>query len=130
MSGYVPNALLGRLVGLELGAVAFIRDYVELNFDGPLLTCEVWPTVGIGESVLGIRNPGYRDALCSFIGQAVAATAEATGQGLSVAFSQGSISLHPSWDELVGPEIAMLSGFADRAWMVWRPGEDSFEDLA
>jgi hypothetical protein len=126
----VPNELLGRLVGLELGGVAFFRDYVVLNFDGPLLTCEVWPAVGIGGSVLGIRDPGYRDALCSFIGQAVAATTEATGQGLSVAFSPGSVSLHPARDELVGPEIAMLSGFADRAWMVWRPGEDSFEDLA
>jgi hypothetical protein len=65
-----------------------------------------------------------------FIGQSVAATAEATGQGLSVDFAMGSVSLHPSRDEVVGPEIAMLSGFEDRAWMVWRPGEESFEDLA
>lgn len=26
-------------------------------------------------------------------------------------------------------EVAPLAGFADSAWMVWRPGEDSFEDL-
>lgn len=42
----------------------------------------------------------------------------------------GWIALHPSVDELVGPEIGMLSGFDDGHWMVWRPGEDSFEDLA
>jgi hypothetical protein len=58
------------------------------------------------------------------------ATSEATGRGLSVDFAEGSLTLHPSRDELVGPEIAMLRGFEDRAWMVWRPGEESFEDLA
>lgn len=130
MSSYTPNALLGRLVGRELAIVAFVRDYLQLDFDGPLLTCEVWPTVRADTGHLGVADAGYRDALCSFIGEPVVSTTERTGTGLVVAFAAGAVVLHPRWDELAGPEIAMLSGFEDRAWMVWRPGEDSFEDLA
>jgi hypothetical protein len=33
----VSNVLQFRdLVGLELGSVCFVRDYVELHFDGPV----------------------------------------------------------------------------------------------
>jgi hypothetical protein len=38
--------------------------------------------------------------------------------------------VHPKADEVPGPEIALLNGFKDGHWMCWRPGEDSFEDLA
>lgn len=130
MGEYVPNALLGRLVGRELAIVAFVRDYVQLNFDGPLLTCDVWPTVRVGAAQLSVADAGYRDALCSLIGETVVSTTERTRTGLVVEFSAAAVVLHPRWEELQGPEIAMLSGFEDRAWMVWRPGEESFEDLA
>ncbi|MFJ9365864.1 hypothetical protein ACIRRA_15810 [Nocardia sp. NPDC101769] len=39
----------------------------------------------------------------------------------------GAITLRPTYDKLVGPEIATLAGFVDRAWMCWRPGEAAFE---
>ncbi|HVK23471.1 MAG TPA: hypothetical protein VM677_19130 [Actinokineospora sp.] len=51
------------------------------------------------------------------------------GSGLEIVFPGGSVHLHPRGEDLLGPEIAMLSGFADGRWMVWRPGADSFEDL-
>ncbi|MET8860251.1 hypothetical protein [Streptomyces sp. NPDC004579] len=47
----------------------------------------------------------------------------------SVQFVMDYVQLHPAASELVGPEIAMLNGFADQRWMVWRPGEEAFEDL-
>lgn len=31
------GAALRRLVGLEISAVCFVRDYVEVHFDGPVL---------------------------------------------------------------------------------------------
>lgn len=31
------EAGLRHLVGLEVSAVSFVRDYVELHFDGPVL---------------------------------------------------------------------------------------------
>jgi hypothetical protein len=137
MSAYVPNELLSRLVGRRLNAVVFSMDYLILWFDGDresrgnvVLHCDVFPVVEMGGSVYAERDSGYGDALRSLIPQAVEETVESTGVGIAIAFPTGRLVLHPGANELVGPEIAMLSGFDDGQWMCWRPGEDSFEDLA
>ncbi|WP_069110473.1 hypothetical protein [Jiangella alba] len=67
--------------------------------------------------------------LVAFIGYDVNATHEAIGKGVRLDLSGGSIQLRPTLDELVGPEIATLNSFDDRAWMTWRPGEEAFEYL-
>ncbi|MGW4246962.1 hypothetical protein [Nocardia sp. NPDC004722] len=117
------------MIDLELASVVFVRDYVQLDFDGPRLSCFVWPTVDIGGASRSLGYAGYRDALCSFISQPVASTEEAVGTGLVLRFAMGAVTIHPTPDELRGPEIAMISGFADKSWGVWRPGEDTFADL-
>lgn len=127
---YVPNALLGRLVGRTLVTVVFLKWYLQLTFDGPYLNCDVWPTVDIGDGVLRYGDSGYRDALCSLLTEPVIGTREETGVGLVIEFDSGIVQIHPSPEQLEGPEIALLSGFEDGAWMCWRPGEESFEDLA
>lgn len=134
---FVPNEFLGRLRGRRLNAVVFSMDYVILWFDGDAhargnvtLTCDVWPTVERDGRRLRETDPGYGDVLRSLIPQTVVGTSEASGAGLQITFAVGRLLLHPAQEELVGPEIAMLSGFEDGAWMVWRPGEESFEDLA
>jgi hypothetical protein len=131
----VPNELLGRLVGFRLYSVQFVMDYVQLRFDGPtedmpVLNCDVMPAVesSTGEVIPG--QLGYADALRALIPGEVVATSEATGSGLRIEFETATIALHPRFDDLTGPEIAVLSGFQDRQWMCWRPGEESFEDLA
>jgi len=58
----------------------------------------------------------------------VVETRESTGLGLLLLFDRGCIRFHPRIEE-IHAKIAMLSGFSDGAWMVWRPGEDSFEDV-
>jgi hypothetical protein len=132
---YELNSLLGRLVGFRLYSVEFVLDYVQLRFDGPdsadqpVLTCYALPAVVLGEHRHRADQPGWADAVRGLIGQDVTATQEATGVGLRLDLPGGSLQLHPTAAELCGPEIAMLDGFGDRAWMCWRPGEDAFEDL-
>ncbi|MET7986501.1 MULTISPECIES: hypothetical protein [unclassified Streptomyces] len=87
------------------------------------------PTVTLSGQTFSPAEAGWTDALRGLIPQVVTATREETGIGVKVDFGTGSIQLHPAESELVGPEIAMLGGFSDRSWMVWRPGEDAFEDL-
>ncbi|RSM75755.1 hypothetical protein DL991_27155 [Amycolatopsis sp. WAC 01375] len=133
--GYLPNELLGRLVGSRLYSVNFVYDYVQLHFDRPggdlpILTCDAMPTVTVVNGTYTDGRPGYADALRSLITATVVSTEEATGTGLSVELDTGSLALHPTLAELTGPEIANLTGFTDGQWMCWRPGEDSFEDLA
>ncbi len=130
---YVPNELLSRLVGCQMYSVQFVMNYVQLRFDNdegdePLLNCGVWPEVTLDGVTFHEPDLGYADALRKLVPATVVETREATGVGVCLVFERGSIRLHPTLDE-VYVEIAMLSGFADRAWMVWRPGEESFEDL-
>ncbi|WP_040807634.1 hypothetical protein [Nocardia concava] len=125
----VEDSLLGRLIGLELASVVFVRDYLQLDFDGPRLTCYVWPTIEADGITRSLGDSGYRDSLCALISQTVVSTEEAVGAGLVLGFAIGTLSIHPTPEELEGPEIAMLAGFPDRAWDLWRPGEDTFSDL-
>lgn len=122
------DSLLGELVGEELGSVVFVRDYVQFDFDGPRLTLLVWPSlVAEGEAIV-MGEPGYRDALCGLIDQKVVATAENRDQGLGVDFGSAGLVIKPDLAEVVGPEIATLSGITDQpVWEVWRPGEFPFD---
>lgn len=134
-SGYVPNELLSRLVGFRLSSVQFVMDYVQLRFDGPtedmpVLTCIAKPVVETPAGVIVPRASGYTDSLVALIPDDVVRTTEATGDGLRIEFPSGTVVLHPAFDDLVGPEIALLDGFADGQWMCWRPGEEAFDDLA
>lgn len=132
---WVPNGLLDRLVGNRLYSVEFVMDYVQLRFDGDeiasgpvVLHCYVWPKVKFGDRFWRETDQGYADALRGLISGTVNATAEGTGVGLRVDLDTGSIVIHPELEE-VYVEIAELQGFDDGSWMVWRPGETSFEDL-
>ncbi len=133
-ANYVPNQLLGRLVGFRLYSVGFVADYVQLRFDGPtedrpVLNCDVLPTVETPAGQVIPTQLGYADALVAHIFQVVVATVEETGRGLRIEFDRTTLSIHPSLSEVEGPEIALLSGFTDNRWMCWRPGEETFEDV-
>jgi len=62
---------LKDLIGREISAVAFVRDYVEFHFDGPILRSRADPQVAVGEAVYCFPKPGSRDALCLVIGATV-----------------------------------------------------------
>ncbi len=125
-SEQIPNPLLARLGGLELTSVAFVGDYVQLVFNGPTLSCFTWPTVKSGGSELRIGEPGYRDALCDLMSRAVSSAVEREGDGLRIDLGDAAIVVKPVDGETTGHEVAMLSGFSDHDWMVWRPGEPAF----
>lgn len=133
---YAPNELLSRLVGNRMYSVEFVlNEYVHFRFDGPpgaakpvTLNCDVWPEVDYCGRVWHEDDLGYADALRKLVPGSVVSTSEQTGKGIRITLDTGVIVIHPKL-EAVYVEIAMLAGFPDGAWMVWRPGEDSFEDL-
>jgi hypothetical protein len=125
-SAYVPNALLGRLVGFRLYSVQFVMDYVQFRFDGPtedmpVLNCDVLPVVETPSGPVAAGQVGYADALRAFIPSRVVATVEATGQGIRIEFDDRAICLHPDIDEVLGPEIALLGGLHGRQLDVLAP---------
>jgi hypothetical protein len=55
----------------ELAGVAFVRDYIEFYFDGPILRALIDPTVTIGNHLSRSSDEGWRNTLCSLIGKKI-----------------------------------------------------------
>jgi hypothetical protein len=96
----------------------------------PILNCYAMPAVTAQADRFVDGQRGYGDAQRSLIPGVVTRTQEATGLGLRIELDTGSAVLYPPAGDLAGPEIALLPGFEDRQCMCWRPGGESFEDLA
>jgi hypothetical protein len=124
--------ILDALIGTVLSSVVFVADYMQLDFNGPRLTCWVWPTVSLnGEQPRRMGDPGYRDALCALISQELIDADESALAGVVLSFASGSVSIRPDEEDLSGPEIAMLQlNNSEHRWDIWRPGEGIFEYLA
>ena len=72
MAETAPGVL--ELKGEELSAVAFVRDYVEFHFDGPVLRAFTNPEVVLSTgAVARFPGPGSCDALRALIGSTVRA---------------------------------------------------------
>lgn len=133
---YIPNQLLSRLVGDRMYSVEFVlNDYVQFRFDGSAhvgkpvtLNSYVWPVVEYGGRTWLEGDLGYADAIRRLMPGVVSATTERTGHGIRIELDTGAVVIHPNV-EVVNVEIAEIMGWNDGAWMVWRPGEDSFEDI-
>lgn len=112
-----------------------VLDYVQLGFEGPtpdmpVLNCYTMPAVTVQAARFADRQPGCADALRSMIPGAAARPGEAAGLGLRIELDTSSAVLHPPAGDLAGPEIALLPASDTGKWMDWRPGGESFEDLA
>ncbi len=59
------------LEGSQLSSVEFVQDYVQLRFDGPMLTAITQPRVRVMNQWYEWGTQGYRDALCGRIGKLV-----------------------------------------------------------
>jgi hypothetical protein len=94
------------IIGEKLSAVVFILDYVQLQFDGPTLTCLRFPFLLVEGKQISVDQQGYRDRLCEQIGKTVAAVSTKEDVEILITFSDNSaisISLKP--EDYCGPEI-------------------------
>jgi hypothetical protein len=115
-----PYKLFGQLRGRELSSVEFVRDYLQLRFDGG-------PTINVMSPVVVTRTAGrsrswddqFRNALCGQIGKSVGNAEVVEQLHLLIAFDDGSeitISLVP--DDYGGPEAVYYHGFDNAEWGV------------
>jgi hypothetical protein len=114
-----PYKLFEQLRGRELNSVEFVRDYLQLRFDGP--------TINVMTPVVVTRSTGrsrswdeqFRNALCEQIGKAVRSVEVVEQLRLVIAFddrSEISISLVP--EDYSGPEAVYYHGFDNADWDV------------
>lgn len=83
---------LNDLRDIQLSSVEFVQDYLQLHFETALLTLYVWPDVADADAIsVAFGEPGYRDALCSVIGETVSEAALDEGSSLTVEFENGTV---------------------------------------
>jgi hypothetical protein len=78
------------LAGEELSAVAFVRDYVEFHFDGPVLRALAAPILRDGGAQPRFPEAGSRDALCALIGRQVAGVEVDDERAIRLRFEGGA----------------------------------------
>jgi hypothetical protein len=99
---------LEDLVGEELGGVCFVRDYVELHFDGPILRALSSPTVACGSESAVFPDAPSRELLCRLIGTEVTG-AVVRPLVLRIEFSGGAGVVEiPRMSRGLLPEVAHL----------------------
>lgn len=83
------------LVGEELNTVAFVMDYVEFQFNGPVLRALTNPIVQATGSLTRFPEAGSRDALCSLIGLEVVAVQIRKDDRIDVVMDGGRVLTIP-----------------------------------
>jgi hypothetical protein len=79
------------IIGEELTSVAFVSDYLVLDFDGPTVTYYAWPSVLLEDGSFGFGEPGYRDMLCAQIGENVVQAQLEEFSAVTIEFENGIV---------------------------------------
>jgi hypothetical protein len=100
---------LEALGGKQVTAVAFVFDYLRLEFEAIFLTVLSDPCVEAADVRLRAGLAGYKDMLCDRISQTVTEASEEKGKEIRLSFGDGSIIRIPLKDEeRRGTEAALL----------------------
>lgn len=98
---------LEELVGEQLNIVAFVMDYVEFHFNGPVLRALTHPLLNTGREQFAFPLPGSRDALCTLIGTGVASVDVQEDRWIRLEMADGkSLTIPLDQEARVGPEAA------------------------
>ena len=116
---YDPGQPLNLLIGVELSSIEFVRDYLQLRFDGPYITVLTEPLIIVEHKEYSRRDEGFCNELLRFIGVPVEKTLLREGQTISLHFPSGRsiiISLRP--EDLKGRSAEAVN-FNDGAGGLW-----------
>ncbi len=105
------NRFQQLLVGEELSGVTFVRDYLQLQFNAPLLNAYTPVTVQRGDHRAVFGETVFANLLIGQIGKVVRSAGLRADEALDITFDDNSkilISLRP--EDYVVPEAIMLSG--------------------
>ena len=90
-----------------------MQDYVQLRFDGPVVSFFEWPDVFREEGSYAFGEPEYRNILCGVIGESVSAASVEEGEAIEIVFENGvTVRASLRVEDLSGPEGGSIS-YAD-----------------
>jgi hypothetical protein len=98
---------ISDLIGEQFTVVAFVMDYVEFHFNGPVLRSLTDPIVQTETGRVQFPEPGSRDALCTLIGSTVEVASVHEGDRIEIRTAESQTLIVPL-DEASrrGPEAA------------------------
>lgn len=112
--------ILDVLEGKQLSAVVFIQDYIQFQFDGPVLSAITDPTVEIEGRIYARKTPGFCEQLIRCIAHIVTRASAEKGSAIRVElgdFAVISISLRQ--EDRVTAEAAIFDAGQTGGWNVW-----------
>ncbi|MBB1257846.1 hypothetical protein [Streptomyces alkaliterrae] len=101
---------LQLLMGLEVSAVSFVRDYVELHFDGPVLRALSDPVGVYGGREWRFPAPGSLELMHCYIGKTVDGYELDPGRILALDFGEDRFAIPLDSDSTGDPEAVHLVG--------------------
>lgn len=112
---------LEELAGRQLSAVTFLRDYVQLQFDGPVLNVMNTMVASSHEHSARTGDDQFRNLLCGHICGQVQAV-DISFDALSIELlDAGRITVLLGDEHYSGPEAIYYYGFRNGGWGVIRP---------
>lgn len=106
---------------LELIGITFIRDYIQLLFDGPILNIYTLPQIVIQDKIFTSTQSGYYDVMCLLIGKEVlSAYEDKKKERIAIKF-ENDIELFVSLklEDRDCVEAVMLKIEPREAWYIW-----------
>ncbi|MEO0398138.1 MAG: hypothetical protein AAF224_01800 [Pseudomonadota bacterium] len=120
------TTVLSRLHGRQLSAVVFVQDYMQFQFDGPVLTTYLCPLLILKDGVLTYDDTGYKDSICDCIGSIVVDTFDEPDHRIGVVFENGAaLQISLQAEDQIGPEAATFDDSSSNDFMVWRTGDQA-----
>ncbi|MFG1811063.1 hypothetical protein [Streptomyces sp. NPDC049040] len=101
---------LQLLMGLEVSAVSFVRDFVELHFDGPILRALSDPSGVYGGREWRFPAPGSLELMRCYIGKTVDGYELDPDRILALDFGEHRFVIPLDSDSSGGPEAAHMVG--------------------
>ena len=101
------NPLL-NLIDKKLSAVVFVLDYLQIQFDGFILTFLDYPKVEVDKSIYSFGENGYRNKICEFIGKSVSAVNYVEDEIFSLSFDSGKIYCSINPESYRSPEMIIF----------------------
>ena len=108
-----PDDSLQLLMGLEVSAVSFVRDFVELHFEGPVLRALSDPLGVYGGREWRFPEPGSMELMRRYIGRTVDGFELDPDRILALDFGQHRFAIPLDSDSRTGPEAANMVGVGE-----------------
>ena len=105
------SELFESIIGEKLGAITFVLDYWQLQFDGPIINALTRIGVSARGQQLRDGDDQFRNLICGQIGKIVMDVTLTQQEAFTIAFEdQSSISISLKRDDYRGPEAMVFFG--------------------